>query len=1022
MLKLFGTTLLLLFAAFINFAQQGNSIFEHISLIDGLSQSTVNTIFQDKDGFLWFGTGNGLNKYDGYNFTVYKHNPSDTNSLSNDFINVIYGDTKGNLWIGTEGGLNKFNSLSGKFTRYIYSPKNKNTISFNSVMTINEDNSGKLWIGTYGGGLVLYNYDSDNFTRIENSSFDESSKYIWLSCLDNSGNLWFGIPSGLLKFNTKTIDQVLYKIPGVSGSNNLITAITIDKENTIWTGTESGNIYKFDLSSQNFSLFSPGKSIQMLSNGKRINRIYSDSRKNLWISIMDGGLVKYDEPGNYFTHYINDRVNSGSISDNDIMSILEDRSGIMWFGSGTSGINKYSVDKTKFNSYKIDPGKKYGLNTGVVYSICEDHNNKLWVGTTSGISIIDRKTGKVKFIAERKDGRGLTNNFIVCIYEDNKANIWIGTRKGLNKFDKSGNFVKADFKDSQQSSSLPSNFITSILEDEKGYLWIGTNLNVLTRFNPEKEVFNNFTLDSNSSRTYVINENRDGFLWVGTTKGLYKFDRNILRAIKYSANESDYKALNNDFIFSLFDDGVGNLWIGTYGGGLNKLNILSGKAEHYSENEGLPNNVVYSVIPDNKGNLWLSTNKGLCKFNMNTHSVRNYDISDGLQGFEFNSGAYYKNKKGEIFFGGLNGVNYFFPSDIKDNPYIPTIVITSILSFDKNLSYDGDILKLPFNHNFISFEFVSLDYTNPRNNKYKYMLEGFDKSWINAGTRKFANYTNLEPGAYKFRVLGSNNDEVWNNRGASVSIIIYPPFWMTWWFYILILILTVGIIILIHKYRVKVKIASLVQLENIRKRIADDFHDELGHKLTKITLYSALMKKDLQGKLNGSDDYLSKITETANTLYDDTKDFIWSIDPGKDSLYDLAVYLKDFGDDFFDKTGVAFRVEEISQELGEVILPMIWKRQLILIFKEAMNNILKHSHCTTVGLEVKKNDSEIEIVLNDDGAGMQVSIATKGRGLGNMKNRAEKIDGELNINSHDKGTIIKFIGLIEKMSRFYESK
>jgi signal transduction histidine kinase len=302
------------------------------------------------------------------------------------------------------------------------------------------------------------------------------------------------------------------------------------------------------------------------------------------------------------------------------------------------------------------------------------------------------------------------------------------------------------------------------------------------------------------------------------------------------------------------------------------------------------------------------------------------------------------------------------------------------------------------------------------------MLEGVDKTWVNAGTRRFANYTNLEPGIYNFHVLGSNNDEVWNNRGASFSFIIYPPFWRTWWFYGLILVLGVGVIISIHKYRVRVKITGLVQLEKIRKRIADDFHDELGHKLTKISLYSELMKKDLSGKLNGAEDYLFKISETANTLYDDTKDFIWSIDPGKDSLYDLAVYLKDFGDEFFDKTGVAFRVKEISPDLEKIILPMIWKRQLILIFKEAMNNILKHSGCSTVGLEVSKTDLEIEIVLNDDGTGMHIPGTTKGRGLGNMKSRAEKIDGELSIESHAHGTIIKFTGYIEKMSGFYESK
>jgi ligand-binding sensor domain-containing protein/anti-sigma regulatory factor (Ser/Thr protein kinase) len=1020
MLNLFRTILILLFAAFITFAQQGNYNFEHISLIDGLSQSTVTSIYQDNEGFLWFGTGNGLNKYDGYNFTVYKHNPSDPYSLSNDYINIIYNDSRGNLWIGTEGGLNKYDG-SGKFTRYVYSPKDNSSISNNRIMTIDEDKTGNLWIGTYSGGLNLYNYNTNKFTRIENSLKDKSLLYIWASSNDRNRNLWLGTAGGLLKFNTKTREQSLFKIPGISGNDKIISAISVDGENILWAGTGYGSIFKFDLLNEKFTPFSNAKIIREYSKGKWLNRIYSDSKNNLWICIMDEGLIQYNKITGALTQIKNDRTNQGSLSDNNIMSVLEDRSGILWFGTGASGINKFAGGKVKFNAYKYNPGKKWGLNSTFVYSLLEDHKGKLWVGTTSGINMLDRKTGGIKYINEQKNGKGLTNKYVICIYEDNKNNIWAGTRYGLNKFDQSGNFKKAFIKDSQKNNSLGGNIITNIMQDEKGYLWLGTNTNVLTRFNPETEEFTNYLIDSINTRTYVVYESKDGFLWLGTTNGLFKFDRNTGNAKKYVSNENDVDALNNDFIFTLYDDGSGSLWAGTYGGGLNKFNMKSGKAEHFSENEGLPNNVVYSILPDHVGNLWLSTNKGLCKFNMNTHIVRNYDISDGLQGYEFNSGAYYLNRKGEMFFGGLNGINYFYPSGVIDNPYIPSVVITSVMSFDRDLHNDGGLIKLSYNHNFISFDFVSLDYTNPRNNQYKYMLEGFDKTWINAGTRRFANYTNLEPGEYKFRVLGSNNDQVWNSKGASVSFIIYPPFWRTWWFYLLVLAFGAGIILSVHKYRISVKIAQLVQLENIRKRIADDFHDELGHKLTKISLYSELMKKDLTGKLNGTEDYLVKINETANTLYDDTKDFIWSIDPGKDTLYDLAVYLKDFGDELFDKTGVSFRVEEISVGLEKIILPMVWKRQLILIFKEAMNNVLKHSRCSTVNLEVGQTTSEIEIVLTDDGAGMQVPVSTRGRGLGNMKNRAEKIEGELIIDSHNNGTIIRFIGSLEKMSKYYET-
>src|SRR5690606_32466628 len=289
--------------------------------------------------------------------------------------------------------------------------------------------------------------------------------------------------------------------------------------------------------------------------------------------------------------------------------------------------------------------------------------------------------------------------------------------------------------------------------------------------------------------------------------------------------------------------------------------------------------------------------------------------------------------------------------------------------------------ELSYNQNFLTFDFVALDYTNKNKIKYEYKLEGFEADWVQTAGRRFASYTNLPPGEYTFRVKGSNSAEVWNKEGASFKFIIYPPFWQTWWFYILAAAALVSLIIFIHKYRLRMKLKRLYEIETVRKKIADDFHDELGHKLTKISLYSELMRKDLNGSLKEAGDYLKKINDAANSLFDDTKDFIWSLDPVKDSLYDLSVYLKDFGDELFDKTEIAFRVIEIPVELSQINLLMEWKRQLILIFKEAMHNCLRHSSSKNVKLAVSVNEDIIEITLTDDGQGFAASNGTRGRGI-----------------------------------------
>jgi signal transduction histidine kinase/streptogramin lyase len=586
------------------------------------------------------------------------------------------------------------------------------------------------------------------------------------------------------------------------------------------------------------------------------------------------------------------------------------------------------------------------------------------------------------------------------------------------------------------------------MEDQYGQLWIGTSAG-LSKFDRFTERFTQYRHDMNNPHSLSHNEvwaiyedsySQGKTLWIGTRAGgLNKFDRKNEQFVRYIRDFDDPFSLNNPAILSIYQDRAGNLWFGTYSGGLNKFNRETEQFTFFTERDGLANNMIFGILEDKKGNLWLSTNKGISKFNPSKKSFRNYDVYDGLQANEFNPGAYCLRRDGEMFFGGVNGINSFFPDSVKDNTYLPPVVITSFSIFDtpnpqilNRAIFKNEPVRLSYRENFITIEFAALDYSNPRKNHYAYMLEGVNEGWIDCGTRRFASFTNLEPGDYLFRVKGSNNDGLWNQEGTFIRIIITPPFWKTWWFYLIAGAVVVVTIISLHGYRLRHKIKRLMELEQVRTqenervraKAAHDFHDELGHRLTKINLFSELAKRNVSNSSAEIVDYLNRIGETAKGLSGGMRDFIWTLDPEKDTLYEVAIRLKDFGDELFDKSGIAFRLEGLSREMENVRLSMDWRRHITLIFKEAMNNVLKHSRGQNATLRVKLERNYLVITLEDDGKGLpeslisesqhgSIEIDSPGNGLNNMQFRAQKIQGGINfLTNGSKGTIVKFSGEI----------
>jgi PAS domain S-box-containing protein len=802
-LKIILTILILVSLPATAYAQEPNIKFEHITVDQGLSQSSGLCILQDSKGFMWFGTQDGLNKYDGYKYISYKYNELDSHSLSDNWITSIYEDKSGAIWVGTDGGgLNKFDQETEQFTHYIHDINNPSSLGANRVLSIYEDQSGGLWIGTNGGGLNQFNQETRQFTHYTHDPDDSKSL-----------------------------------------SNDTVLSIYEDQSGGLWIGTDGGGLNQFNRETRQFTHYThdPDKPDSLGYN--TVSSIVEDRFGNFWLGTSSWygnaygtALEKFDPELGQFTHYTHDPNDPNSLSENIVPSIWKDNSEILWIGTGFSGINKLDTKNHKFTTYKHKPTNLSSLSDDHVSSIYEDRNGTLWIGTfNGGLDKLDRKTGKfTHYTHDPNSPNSLSSNAVWSVYEDHLGNLWIGTfGSGLDKFDRATEQFTHYTHNPNNPNSLSDNTIASIYEDHLGNLWIGTFRGGLNKLERETGRFIHYKYDPDNRNSlsdnlvWSIYEDQFGTLWVGGygQGGLNKLNRETKQFTRYKHESSNPNSLSYDRINAIYEYPADTLWIGTYGGGLEKFDIATETFTHYTDKDGLPNNSVVGILADDEGNLWLSTGKGLSKFNPKSETFRNYDVSDGLQGNEFDGvKAYFKSKTGEMFFGGLNGFNAFYPEQVKDNPHIPPIVLTDFGKFDGSVKLDTAIsetkeIKLSYKDRFFWFEFAALDYTNPSKNQYAYKLEGFDKDWIYSGTRRYASYTNLDGGTYTFRVKGSNNDGVWNEEGTSLKIIITPPPWKTWWAYTLYAVALVSAVLGYVQWRTRAQAKENALLRESERKL-----------------------------------------------------------------------------------------------------------------------------------------------------------------------------------------------------------
>ncbi len=1036
-----------------NLKKQEEYIFRHIRIEDGLSQSSVMCMLQDKLGFLWFGTANGLNRYDGYSFKVFFNDPSDSTSISDNGILSIYEDSKGFIWIGTiEGVLNRYDRRSGIFKRYNITSElkvdkdlEKNNFDFplplsrhneKSITSITEDKKGNIWFGTWGKGLVKLNILNNkiehfSITKEKENSFQSNKIRALLS--DTNGSIWVGtFGSGLFRINEKSVTNFTYKENNPQSlSSNSPTTILKDNFGNLWIIAYGGglcmisaadkelpkdkvNFFRYDFSE--FPDFKQKFSLTMLQ----------DSEGNIWIGSIGGGLYKFNVSTNQIINFKNNPEDDTSISKNEILSILQDRSGNYWFGTQLGkGISKLERITEKFRLVKKNTIRKAGLNDDVVWSVSADDESRVWIGTfKGGLNLFDRKNKTVSYI--KSGDKSISDNHIRAICDDGKGSLLIGTYSGgLNIFDKNTRAVRVFKNNADDPNSIGANQVQSLLIDKEGNYWIGTFGGGLNKVSKEKIKnstisFERFTVNQNDpfsisdNRVYSIYEDSKGILWIGTFGGgLNKYDKVNNKFIAYKNLPGDQASLSDNRVMTIHEDKSNNLWIGTYGGGLNLFDRRKETFQRFNDKSRLNSSVVYGILEDNFNHLWMSTDNGLFKFDLPTHQFTQYDQNDGLQNLEFSGGAYFKSKSGEMFFGGIEGLNYFYPDSVIDNSYVPPIVISSIRIFDEPLRIERDTIELSYDQNFFSFEFAALDFTNSKDNKYAFMLEGFDKKWRFVDSRRrIANYTNLSPGKYVFSVIGSNNDGVWNYDGKNIYIKILPPFWKRWWFILFVVSLSVAFVY----YIVSARYRSMFAIEKIKSKLSADLHDNVGSGLTEISILSELSAHELKNITGNVSHNLSAISEKARQLIDSMSDIVWMVNPQRDSFYDLIVRLKDSYSDLLMSSGISYKTINL-EKLNNVKLPMEYKQNLFLIFKEALNNSIKHSKCKKISLEADISKDILTLILVDDGNGIEAERIDSGNGIRNMKARAKLLDGNLEIVSDGEGTLLKFTGKLKSTNK-----
>lgn len=870
--------------------------FKHILPTQIAAVGYISSIAQDAQGFMWFGGANGLARYDGYDIIIFRHDDADPSSISHSAINRIAMTRDGSLWVATRNGLNVFDSRSRTFKHFNISPD----LGTNDITWIHEDRKGTLWLGTRGG---LFNFDrlKGVAKKIEDetlSSSAETSQLVWSVLDDQDGNIWIAYQA----YGISRYDPVNHKfehfmrdasLPNAHGFNDT-RRLYVDNENRLMAATYGDGLYQFDAIHHQFIKINHDST----EKGATVWSMLVDRQNNLWVGDGSHVHLRPAKSKQFYRYFYND-MDSSSPGNYVVNEIFEDRAGDIWFGYFPSGIDVVDRQASAFNNYGYSAVNANSITDGGVSALEEDDAGNLWVGTGYGLNFFNRKTNQfTRFIYDAENPKGLSGSTILSIAKSANDNLWLGIWSGgLNLLNPKTREFKHFFPDVNNPHSLRGREVWSVIEDHNKDVWMATEEG-LNKFDKQAQEFEYFLpppelLDGDKQLySRVVYEDSKHNLWLGSIRGLFLFDRATKQFVRYKHDPANSASISADFVLALFEDKRGNLWIGTDGGGLNLLDRATGKFTSFTIKDGLVDNVVGGITEDEQGNLWLGTQKGISQFDPEKRSFRNYDKHHGLADNLFNRNAAQITQRGEILMGHSKGFTLFKAEDIKTNTYVPNVVITSLDVGNKSVAINGansplnkaieatSSVILSYKDVVFTLEFSALSFHHVEDNQYAYRLLGFEENWNFVGAKRSATYTNLNPGTYVFEVKGSNNDGVWSAYPASLQIIILPPYWRTWWAYLIYVALLLGLIYwFFHVQRLKllfqeeklqqerIVVKRLTQIDKLKDEFLANTSHELRTPLNGIIGLAESLREGVVGDVSPKMKYhLSLIVDSGKRL------------------------------------------------------------------------------------------------------------------------------------------------------------
>ena len=967
--------------------------FENYGQTEGLSQGTGYAIAKFND-FMWIGTQDGLNRFDGYGFRVFR--AGGQHALSNSFVQTLLADSRGQFWVGTGAGLNRYQSDTQQFDTFGEWLGRRHQLDTTSIKKLIEDRQHNLWVITDGKGLFRVQASGRN-RRVETYFADNNA--LSSGCTGPDGGLWIAAYDTIYRYDAQS-DQfraVLTQQQLQTGSP--IGNIVFDKPGDLWIGTRSDGVFFVKNPTRQPRIQNFRNADGQLSSNE-ITELICDRNGRVWIGSRTGGISIFDPARKTFSHHQHLRNDPRSLADNSIWSLFEDPNGAVWSGFSSRGIAKYDPRQFPFRHIRRDlDNPDNSLPDAMIFRLAAQGND-LFIGmATGGLARYSLTTHRLTSLLP-----GQVGNEVRVITPDAQQTLWLADWRSLSRFDPVRQTVRHYPTNLIQQRQLYV-YAAHALTNPAGQtteIWTGGN-NGLHRFDVLTGRWITWAslpalLPVAGYTVRLLYADQETNVWIGTLgHGLYRYERGSRAVLAF--NQTNGLSCAN--VRSLLQTGQ-TLWVGT-DCGLYRIDLTMKRViRHYTKADGLPNDVIYGTLADDKGDLWLSSNQGLTHFSPVRGVIKNYDVTDGLQSNEFNTNVTYKHPDGTLFFGGINGITYFKPNQLGSNSFVPPVRITGISVLDSAYNPNQRQLTLSADQNFVEFSFAALNFSNSRKNQYQYRLEGIDPGWVRAGHRRMVNYTKLPPGEYVFRVKGSNDDGIWNEQGASVRVTINPPFWATWWFRLLLIFLLMAGLYGVYRYRIAQLKSRQVHELNVtvrtqeleRERFSKELHDGVGANLAVLKMYLS----SLGSPTVAVDELKARSLSVLKSSIDDIRSIIHDMHPRRLSEEGLAQTITDMVELMNEshRLTVTFEPQNVPQKLPESL-----EINLFRVVQELMQNAVKHAGATTVRLQLRYEHDTLQLTYRDDGRGFTPSRAgqASGNGLVNIEQRVALMKGTYQLQS-----------------------